>query len=63
MKHGGLNKRLLVALGLSETSAQIVIEHIEELTSEAGKLRTEIICLKQDLAECREELRRERKEN
>jgi hypothetical protein len=44
-----LNKRLLVALGLSETSAQIVIEHIDELTSEAGKLRTEVICLKQDL--------------
>lgn len=46
-----LNKRLLQLLGLSADSSAIVIEHIEELQSEAGKLRSEIICLKQDLAD------------
>lgn len=44
-----LNKRLLIALGLSDDSAQIVIDHIDELRIDAGRLRTEIVCLKQDL--------------
>lgn len=45
-----LNKRLLTVLGLSPESAQIVMDHIEELTNEAGRLRTENVCLRQDLA-------------
>ena len=48
-----LNKRLLIVLGLSSDSAQIVIERIEELQNEAGQLRTENICLKQDLADAK----------
>lgn len=53
-----LNKRLLEVLGLSSESAQIVIEHIEELKNEAGSLRTENILLRQDIEECRTLMRR-----
>lgn len=48
-----LNKRLLEILGLSAESAQIVMDHIAELTNEAGSLRTQTICLRQDLDEIR----------
>ena len=48
-----LNKRLLEILGLSAESAQIVMDHIAELTNEAGSLRTQTICLSQDLDKIR----------
>lgn len=51
------NRSLLRTL-MSRDAADIVADRIEELEADAGKLRTENHCLKQDLAECRHLMRK-----
>ena len=51
------NRSLLRTL-MSRDAADIVADRIEELEADAGKLRTENNCLKQDLAECRHLMRK-----
>ncbi len=49
MSSDSFAKTLLIALGTSEQTAQIVLNYIDELRAEAGRLRTELVCVKQDL--------------
>ena len=52
-----LNRALLRTL-MSREAADVVADRLEELEADAGRLRTENYCLKQDLEECRHLMRK-----